>query len=378
MSDNESSVPQLFTGDSVALQASADAAAVARATQEIQAALVIAKRFPRDEIKSKAKIIKACQRKELAEIAEYEYPRGGKRITGPTVDLLRAIANRWGNVRYGWTELDRRDGQSMVRVFAWDLETNGQAERTFSVKHIRDTQGGGYALEDERDIYELLANMAARRVRACLQEVIDQDVIDEAIDQCRRTLKDGEKTPLQDRLVHMVNAFSELGVTQTMIEGRLGHALSAVSENQFAQLRRIYKSLKDGIGKREDYFKAQTAKPDFEAGGSENNSQICSEPTAMAGQPASTPSPAPSNPPAQPPSQPPAASKPAPMLTAVRKLCKAGGISEGKVLALCYEIGLSDGSATSLEELQITAPSALQKINDEWMQGIADRLRGMK
>src|SRR6187431_2096030 len=115
------------------LAAQNDAAAVARATQEIQAALVIAQRAPRNEVKCKSRILEACKRRELAEVAEYEYSRGGTRITGPTVDLMRAVANRWGNIRFGWTEVDRRDGTSVVRCFAWDMQTNGQAERTFSV-----------------------------------------------------------------------------------------------------------------------------------------------------------------------------------------------------------------------------------------------------
>src|ERR1039458_3307720 len=143
--ENKTNKP-LFEDNSQALSVRRDDAAVARATQEIQAALVIGQRFPRDVIKVKSKILEACQRKELAESAEYEYSRGGTRITGPTVDLLRAIANRWGNIRYGWTEVERIEGQSSVRCFAWDLETNGQAERTFTVRHWRDTRDGGHAL----------------------------------------------------------------------------------------------------------------------------------------------------------------------------------------------------------------------------------------
>ena len=117
--ENKTNKP-LFEDNSQAVAVRRDDAAVARATQEIQAALVIAQRFPRDQIKVKSKIMEACQRKELAEMAEYEYSRGGTRITGPTIDLLRAIANRWGNIRWGWTETDRRDGESSVRCFAWD------------------------------------------------------------------------------------------------------------------------------------------------------------------------------------------------------------------------------------------------------------------
>jgi len=378
MSD-QNQVPQLFSGDPMAIQASADAAAVARATQEIQAALVIAKRFPRDEIKAKSKILKACQRRELAEIAEYEYSRGGTKITGPTIDLLRAVANRWGNVRFGWSEVDRKDAQSLVRVFAWDLETNGQAERTFSVRHWRDTQKGGYEITDERDIYELLANMASRRVRACLQEVIDQDIIDAAVDQCRKTLVSGEKVPIQDRVVHMVNAYTEFGVTKEMIETRVGHSLEAISENQFAQLRRIYKSLKDGIAQRDDFFKPTMAKPDFGTGATAGG-PVQAAAAPMAGQPVPTNS----NPDEEAEDaaglapEPPAKHE-ARYVRAVRNLCKSSGISEGKVLDLCAAIGLGDGSATSLEELQMSNPAALQKIHDEWSTGgIMERLKGVR
>ena len=347
MSDNPQNSPKASMFDQDAGQmmlAQNDAAAVARATQEIQAALVIAQRVGRDEIRVTARILQACQRKELAEVAEYEYSRGGTRITGPTIDLLRAIANRWGNIRYGWTEVERRDGVSSIRCFAWDLFTNSQAERTFSVKHWRDTQSGGYALEDERDIYELIANQAARRVRACLEEVIDADVVNKAIDQCRATMKSGEKTPIKDRAVTMVTAFAEFGVTQGMIEARLGNKLESVSENQLASLRRVFKALKDGVGRREDYFKGETVKPDF-------------TPPAET-KPASGATPKPE----------PVTSSAFNALQAVRGLCAQANISEGKLLEHLSSTGATDGSATSLDELP---KSILQSLSDNWPDVVA-------
>ena len=332
----------------VALAAQSDAAAVARATQEVQAALVIAQRFPRNVIKCKSRIVEACQRKELAEVAEYEYSRGGTRITGPTIDLLRAVANRWGNIRYGWTEVERRNGESSVRCFAWDVETNGQAERTFTVRHWRDTREGGKELTDERDIYEMLANMAARRVRACLEEVIDADVVNAAIDQCRNTLRSGEKTPLIDRAVKMVVPFMEFGVTQAMIEARLGNKLDAVSENQLASLRRVYKSLKDGVGKREDYFKPDMSAPDFSK----------TAPT----QPAPTPVPE-SNP--EPQAQDTGNGKPN-YLKGVRNLCNIARVTEGELLGFLSSVGRTDGSAASLEDLALTDGEALRLVYDNW------------
>lgn len=229
-----------------------------RSVQEVQAALVVAKKFPRDEFMAREKIKTACQRKELAEMAEYEYSRGGTKITGPTIDLLKAIAKRWGNIEYGWQELERKKGESVIRAFAWDMETNARSEMTFSVRHWRDTKEGGYALTDERDIYEATANFASRRVRACLESVVDSDIVQTAVDECRRTLAGKNTEPLVDQLRKMCAAFlTEFAVTPEMIEKRIGNKLEAVSNNQLASLRRIYKSLKDGVGVREDYFKPE-------------------------------------------------------------------------------------------------------------------------
>lgn len=367
--DKEHTETLFDEGKGALVVAQNDAAAVARATQEIQAALVIAQRFQRDEVRAKSRILEACKRKELAEVAEYEYSRGGTRITGPTIDLLRAIANRWGNIRHGWMETDRRDGQSLVRCFAWDMQTNGQAERTFVVKHWRDTQAGGYGLTDERDIYELIANQAARRVRACLEEVIDSDIVTAAIDQCRMTLKTGEKLSLKDRAVQMVTAYAEFGVTQTMIETRLGNKLEAISENQLASLRRIYKALKDGVGRREDYFKAETAKPEF--GTPE------APPAPAAAAPAAAPAPPPPAPPKpQAPAEAPAASG-FNALKSVRGLCKMSHLKEGELLAQLAKDGTTDGSHATLEELYL-APGGrevMQAVSESWPDLVA-RMKG--
>ncbi len=358
MTENQNQSPAIFNPPAeVAL--GSDTAAIARAVQEVQAALVIAKRFPRDEIKAKSKIIQACQRKELAESGEYEYSRGGTKITGPTIDLLRVIASRWGNLTFGWQEVERRDGESTIRCQAWDLENNGQAFRSFVVKHWRDTQQGGYLLKDERDIYELLANQAARRVRACLEEVIDADIVQAAVDQCRRTLIQGDKTPMKDQIVAMLNAFiGEFGVTQEMLEKRLGNKLDSVSPIQLASLRRVFKSLKDGVGKREDYFRPELEKAQFE-GATPSAAPAAPAPvhpadveeTMIKGATATAPTNGGYNP-----------------LKALRGLCAAAQpkIKEGKLLEFLGATGASDGSVGSLDELYMANSEVVKALADTW------------
>ena len=63
----------------------------ARAVQEVQASLIIAKKFPRDQNEAYTRIMTACQRPSLAKDALYAYPRGGQMVTGPSLTKDTAI-----------------------------------------------------------------------------------------------------------------------------------------------------------------------------------------------------------------------------------------------------------------------------------------------
>lgn len=230
-------------------------ALVSRQAQEVQAAMIIAKRFPRDENASFARIMQACKRKRLAEEAEYEFPRGGQKVTGPTIRLAEVIAQSWGNVDYGVIELEQKAGKSELMAYCWDLETNTRRTMTFTVNHVRATKKGTTVLDDPRDIYEMNANQGARRVRSCILAVIPGDVVDAATEECRKTIKDGNTEPLKDRVRKMLVAFeAEYQVSQPMIEKYIGCKLDAISENDFIRLKNVYRALRDGMAKREAYF----------------------------------------------------------------------------------------------------------------------------
>lgn len=229
--------------------------ASARQIAEVQAAMVVAKRFPRNHLDAHTRIMKACARPSLAERALYSYPRGGSTIEGPSVRLAEALAQNWGNMEFGITELDQRDGESSVMAFCVDLETNTRQSRIFTVKHQRKAHGQIDKLEDPRDIYEMTANQGARRMRACILSVIPGDVIDDAIAAVNMTLRGQSKEPLQDRAKKMVVAFDELGVTRVQLEQRLGHRLESISETELVGLRKIWTSLKDNASAPSEWFK---------------------------------------------------------------------------------------------------------------------------
>lgn len=225
-----------------------------RAAQEVQAAMVIAKKCPRDTVLAQKRILNACTRKKLAEGALYAYPRGGQTITGPSIRLAEVLAQAWGNLQFGITELEQRNGESTVQAFCWDLETNVQQTKTFQVKHERKAHGGITKLTDPRDIYEMTANQGARRLRACILGVIPGDIIEDAVEQCEKTMQSGEKEPLIDRIKKMGAAFMEMGVTTAMLEKRLGHKLEVCSETEMVSMRKIYLSLRDGMSTKDQWF----------------------------------------------------------------------------------------------------------------------------
>lgn len=250
---------------------------ISRQAQEVQAAMVIAKKFPRDEMESYNRIIKSCKRKTLADQSMYEYPRGKEKVSGPSIRLAEAIAQNWGNIDFGIVELEQKNGESQVMAYAWDLETNTRQSKIFSVKHVRTTKKGSYNLTDPRDIYELVANQGARRVRACILGLIPGDVIEAAVNQCNKTLLEGEKKPVQDITREMLGIFEEqFGVPQESIEKYIGCKAEAFSMNDLVRLKRVYRSLHDGMAKREDYFElpnldsAKEVENPFEGKESEN------------------------------------------------------------------------------------------------------------
>lgn len=255
---------QVFTGELMPKPEAAPAvladAAAQREIAEVQASMTIAKRFPRNQAQAIDRIMIACQRPTLAESALYSYARGGTEITGPSIRLAEAIAQQWGNLDFGIRELEQRNGESTVEAYAWDLETNTRQKKIFQVRHKRYTKKGIYDLTDPRDIYELVANNAARRLRACILGIIPGDVVEAAQNQCEQTLK-AKADISPEAISKMVKAFEGFQVSKEQIEARIQRKLESITAAQVVALRKIYNSMKDGMSKAGDWFEEVSAAP---------------------------------------------------------------------------------------------------------------------
>lgn len=236
-----------------------------RAAAEVLAAVEVAQRFPRDVQRAIAQMRESCKQQTLAERAFYRYPRAGSVVTGPSVHLARELARVWGHVSYGLVEMRRDDqhGQSEMKAYAWDLETNAQNSSTFIVPHRRDTRDGPKALTDARDVYEQNANQGARRVREAIFAILPPWLVEEAKAICNATLRDGGGVPLAQRIAGAIDMFGTLGITQDQLARKVGRSSTDWTDHDVAQLGVIYTSIQRGeVAKDEEFPPARVTAAD--------------------------------------------------------------------------------------------------------------------
>ncbi len=234
-----------------------------RAIAEAQGKLVIAKRFPRDEVAAYNRVAQACQRKGIAEKAFFSYNRGGSTVSGVTIRFAEELARCWGNIDYGIKELSQDNGKSEMQAYAWDLETNAQSVQNFTNPHIREVGGKAKVLTSQRDIYEINANMGARRLRSRILAILPNDLVDMAIAECKKTLAGNNDEPLIDRVKRMVVAFGKIGVTQEQIEEKLKRKIDTMTVDDFTDYIGIYNAIKQGENKIADWFEAEKVASDL-------------------------------------------------------------------------------------------------------------------
>ncbi len=234
-----------------------------RAIAEAQGKLVIAKRFPRDEVAAYAKAMEACKRPSMAEKAFYSFPRGGQTVEGPTIRFAEELARCWGNIDYGIKELSQDNGKSEMQAYAWDLETNAQSVQNFTNPHQREQGKKMVTLTSQRDIYENNANMATRRLRSRILAILPSWFVEDCIEECKKTIAGNNETPLIDRIKKMVIQFAKFGVTQEQLEKRLKRKIDTMTADDLVEYVGIYNAIKNKESKISEWFEAEEVASDL-------------------------------------------------------------------------------------------------------------------
>lgn len=261
-SQQSNNLPADLAASQIAVIEEAGAIAGAKRQEaEIQSAMVIAKRFPRDEEACEVKIMRCFQRVGMAESAEYVYPRGGAKVRGPSVYSAREMARCWGNLRYGVDVVSETEQKVHIKGWCFDLESNTYvtAEDKFSKLVQRKRNGQTqWVSADERDLRELINKRGAMLVRNSILQIIPRHITDAAMYEANATLKKKAAGQLKDSpediARKLIKAFADISVTKDQLVEYLGREVSQIDAEQYVDLQGIYKSIKDGNSKREEYF----------------------------------------------------------------------------------------------------------------------------
>ena len=103
---------------------------------------------------------------------------------------------------------------------------------------------------------EIMTKQAAAVSKALRNEglrLIPQDIIEEAIERARETVKKRDKADPDAARKKLADAFASLRIMPADLEKYLGHPLGQTSPAELQDLRSIYQTIKDGEAKWSDY-----------------------------------------------------------------------------------------------------------------------------
>lgn len=252
----------------------ADPAAVAAAEQvkaRIQAQFLMADARPRNYLNSRSRIMQACQRPAFAAKVEYSKPVGNSSISGPSIRFAELALREWGNIDYQNTVVYDDDHCRRINIVITDLETN----TTFSssvvvIKEIERKSSKGREVISERKnsfgetVYlvkatddEVMTRQQALISKALRNEglrLIPQEIIEEAIEMARNTLKANIRQNPEAARNKIADAFTALGIMPSELEKYLGHPLSQCNADEITDLQAVYTAVKSGDAKWADYI----------------------------------------------------------------------------------------------------------------------------
>lgn len=251
-------------GESAMIPADAGALSVhaeqAAAYAEIQIDRMMARRFPRSEKQAWSDLMEACKRETVARSSEYSYPRGDVQVTGKSVYLARVAARIWGNIQWGF-RITRDDAEEMsIEGFAIDLQTGAKATfpRRFKKlvqRKVKDQETGRqvtrWVKPDERDLAEYVSKHGAIATRNCILQILPPDYLEDAIAQCRKTIKEGIKDAAGESK-RLILEFRKMGVTVEMLNKYVGSEEWGLDD--IADLIGVWNSIKDGNSTKDEYF----------------------------------------------------------------------------------------------------------------------------
>jgi outer membrane biosynthesis protein TonB len=273
---------------SITAERSAELASVAVATSakaEVEAAYIMAMRNPRNEDDARAKIMRACTSPLFAQKARYRKPVGSKQVNGqwvkeyvigPSIRFAEEMLRCWKNVLTQQTAIYDDQHKRIIRITTRDLEANTAYSKEIALEKTverssdkgREVLGNRLnsegkivhivkATEDELTIKE--SALASKVIRNNGLRLIPQHIIDEAMAEVERMVKEKiTKDPEAERRA-ILDGFSRRGVMPSDLERFIGCPSAQFTPDNLVTLRDMLTSIEDGHATWSEYIEGTVA-----------------------------------------------------------------------------------------------------------------------
>lgn len=266
---------QDFGGQSLEQQNGATAALAAKAKATVEARIIAAKRWPRNMLEVRDRILADCARPDFAQVAMYARPVGKKfdEATGQWVNVVaeglsirfaEAAARAMGNIAVTSETIYEDESIRLVRVEAVDNESNVPwtvdltIHKTVERKKLkkgqrplgeRENSYGDHVFIVQATDEEVAVKAAAavsKASRTCILRVVPGEIQDEAKRRIKAKLADRDAKDPAEQRNKMLDAFASVGVRPAALEQYLGHALDSMSPAELGELRGVFQAIRDG------------------------------------------------------------------------------------------------------------------------------------
>lgn len=235
----------------------------AAAMKEIEVAMIVAQRFPRDEERCSKAILKACSRPRFADDVNYTYQRGKKEvgvkgadgkwvktyedniITGLSIAFAREAARVWGNIIYRQVVINDTADSITIEGNAWDLQTNATSALQATIPKLVKRKSGD-KVPSAREMLELVNMTGSKLKRNAILDLLPSDLKEEAGEIAEQTKISDAKNNPETAKRKLMDAFQSINISVEMLETYLTHSVDAITPEEIAKLRGIYKAVKDG------------------------------------------------------------------------------------------------------------------------------------
>ena len=185
----------------------------------------------------------------LGSRAYYDFPAGQGRVTGPSIDLMDALATVWGRLVSRVEVLEETNNRVHLRGRVVDLLALTAVERDYL--SVLSPAPGKFAKDPaQADRWKVmqLQSASSKAIRGALEHALPAWLVDPALDAARQSAArqaTGGK-PLPEARQAAVQHLGKLGLDRVTTEAWLGQPLDLWTADELGQLRELARRLTSG------------------------------------------------------------------------------------------------------------------------------------